>query len=261
MIELERSLAELADRMQIPGGDRLISDVVRRIGEPAQRPARRTGVRLAGALAAVLIVAIVALPGPRHAVARWFGFESVRIEPGVTVPATAVQSTTAGTTTVPDPAAGLGLGPSVSLDEAMSRTSLPDPTPRLLGEPRSVHVVQPPASGQIVVVYAQSELVRQSPVTGVGALVSVMPATLDEGFFRKALGDEATVQAVDVGGAEGFWIEGSPHQLMFQFGDQIDTDILRLATNTLLWERGGFVYRVEADVSLETAMSIAASVA
>ncbi len=176
----------------------------------------------------------------------------MRIEPGVTIPATSPVTTLAG--------ADLGLGPSVSIGEAMSRTGLADPTPRLLGDPLSIHVVHPPAAGQMVLVYAPSDLVPRSSVTGVGALVSVMPATINEGLFAKTLGDQATVQPVDVGGDRGFWIEGSPHQLFFEVGGQIQPDSLRLATNTLLWQRGDRVYRIEADVSLPTALRIAASV-
>jgi hypothetical protein len=265
MIDLERSLGELAERLEIPGGDSLVSSVVHRIGEPARRPAHRRVVRLAGALVAVVVVGVVVLPGPRRAVARWLGFDSVRIEPGVTLPTTTLPTTTlvptivtAVTTTVAVP--DLDLDPPVSIDEAMSRTGLPDPTPALLGNPQSIHVVQPPEAGEIVVVYSPSDLVPQSAVTGVGALVSVMPAKIDEGLFGKTLGN-ATVRAVDVGGADGFWIEGSPHQLFFQIGDEIEADTLRLATNTLLWERDGHVYRIEADVSLDTALQIAASVA
>ena len=112
-----------------------------------------------------------------------------------------------------------------------------------------------------MLVYAPSDLVPQSSVTGVGALVSVMPAHIDEGFFRKTLGSEATVRPIDFDGISGFWIEGSPHQLLFDVGNgQIQPDTLRLATNTLLWERDGHVYRLEADISLETAVQIASSV-
>ncbi|MEP7114113.1 MAG: hypothetical protein ABI862_12675, partial [Ilumatobacteraceae bacterium] len=59
----------------------------------------------------------------------------------------------------------------------------------------------------------------------------------------------------------GYWIEGSPHQLMFVFGDNVQDDTLRLATNTLLWQRGDRVYRLEADIDLATALRIARSVA
>jgi hypothetical protein len=269
MIDLERSLGELAERLEIPGDDWLVTDVLRRIAEPPQRVAVRLRIpRLAGALAVAAAVTVVALPGPRHAVARWLGFDSVRIEPGVTVP---MQSTTSlgsvpnGSTPVTNPPAGavpeLDLGPPLSIAEAMSQTGLPDPAPTLLGAPQSIHVVLPPASGQIVLVYSPSDLLPQSAVTGVGALVSVLPAHIEEGFFRKTLGTEATVRSVDLGDVSGYWIEGSPHQVMFEIGaDQVQPDTLRLATNTLLWERDGFVYRIEADISLETAVRIANSV-
>jgi hypothetical protein len=284
MIDLERSLAELADRVQIPGGDWLVGDVVRRVGEPVERLPRRRAITLAGALVALLAIVTFALPGPRHAVARWLGFDSVHIEPGVNVPTTVAPTTIAPTTIVPttiastspssqttvsDTAAitttaappALGLGPSVSMAEAMSLAGLPDPTPALLGRPESVHVVQPPDSGQIILVYGPSDLVPLSSVTGVGALVSVLPAHIEEGFFAKALGNDATVRPVDVVGADGgYWIEGAPHQLFFESGGHIELDTLRLATNTLLWQRGDHIYRLEADISLETALRIAASV-
>ncbi|MEO8266249.1 MAG: hypothetical protein ABI706_12170, partial [Ilumatobacteraceae bacterium] len=157
------------------------------------------------------------------------------------------------------PAPDLGLGVPVSIDVATSETGLPDPTPAVLGDPQSVHIVQPPESGQIMLVYAPSSLLPESTVTGVGALVSVMPAHIEEGFFQKTLG-ESTVRSVDVDGAMGYWIEGAPHELMFAFGNQVLPDSLRLATNTLLWQRGDHVYRLEADITLETALRIAASV-
>jgi hypothetical protein len=248
----------------------MVSDVVRRIGEPPRRPALGRIPRFAGALVALAVVAIVALPGPRHAVARWLGFDSVRIEPGVTVPSTHTGSTTtsvaqtvpagsvAAPTTLPVPE--LGLGPPLSIDQARAATGLPDPAPALLGDPQSIHVVQPPATGQIVLVYPPSTLVSESSVTGAGALVSVMPAHIEAGFFEKTLGSTSTVRSASVDGDVGYWIEGSPHQLMFVFGDQIQPDRLRLATNTLLWQRGDYVYRLEAGVDLETAIRIAESI-
>lgn len=257
MIDLERGLEELADRLVVPGGEWLADDVVRRIGTPQRQAATRHRAPrfvvafVAIAMVLIVTVLIVALPGPRRVVARWLGFDSVRIQPGVTVPTTSAA--------LPEPA--LDLGPEVSIDTAMQRTRLPDPTPTLLGEPLSVHVVQPPLSGQIMLVYAPSALVPRSDVSGVGALVSVMPAHIEAGFFQKTLGDDATVRPVDFGGGRGYWIEGAPHQILFEVGqDQVQDDTLRLATNTLLWERDGHLYRLEADVSLATAVAIAKSV-
>ncbi|MEP7113653.1 MAG: hypothetical protein ABI862_10335, partial [Ilumatobacteraceae bacterium] len=167
MIDVERTLDELAERLEIPGDEWMIADVLRRIGEPAPRVVRRRLPVLAGALVAFAVVVVVALPGPRHAVGRWLGFDSVRIEPGVTVPtqatSTSVASSVVGSTTEPgEPAPVLDVGVSVSIDEAMSQTGLPDPAPTLLGEPLSVHVVYPPPSGQILLVYAPSDLLPQS---------------------------------------------------------------------------------------------------
>jgi hypothetical protein len=280
MIDLDRSLGELADRLQIRGGEWLVDDVVRRLGEPAGRHPPRRVVLFAGALAAVAVLAVVTLPGPRHAVARWLGFDSVRIEPGVTVPTTIASTTIASTTSVPATSAtltssppivttttatsvastALDLGEPVSMEAATSRTGLPDPTPALLGEQRSIHVVRPPDSGQIVLVYPASDLVPQSSVTGVGALVSVIPAQIQEGYFAKMLGDTATVTPVDVNGNSGYWIAGSPHQLLFDRNGQTEPVTLRLATNTLLWQRGDNIFRIEADISIETALRIAASI-
>ena len=184
----------------------MVSDVVRRIGEPPRRPAIGRVPRLAGASLALVVVAVVALPGPRHAVARWLGFDSVRIEPGVTVPSDTHRiddnfcrrqrcppglSSSRTTLLVPD----LGLGPPLSIEQAKSATGLPDPTPALLGHPQSIHVVQPPATGQIVLVYPPSAVVPESPVIGAGALVSVMPAHIEEGFFQKTLGSTSTVRS------------------------------------------------------------------
>ena len=253
MIDLERALSDLADRVQIPGGEWLAGDVVRRIGEPVQRRQRRRALAFAGALVALLAFATMALPGPRHAVARWLGFDSVHIEPRVTVP-----TTIASTTAVP---AALDLGPTVSMVDAMSQTGLPDPTPALLGRPESAHIVQPPKSGQIILVYGPTDLLPLSSVIGVGALVSVFPAHIEEGFFAKALGNDAKVTSVDVpGAAVGYWIDGAPHQLFFDSGGTFEVDTLRLATNTLVWQRGEHIYRLEANISLETALRIAASV-
>ncbi len=275
MIDLDRSLVELADRLEIPGGDRLAAGVLGRIREPEHRPMGRVVVRWAGAGALVVAAVVAVLPGPRHVIARWLGFESVRIEKVVTPPTaaatTAAEATTSPTQSPSSPSPSTStsttvaapvfdLGSAVSITEAALRTGLPDPTPRLLGVPLSVHVVQPPAAGQIIEVFAPSDLLPISSVTGVGALVSVFPGKIEEGLFVKTLFGDATVKSLDVAGSPGFWVEGTPHQLYFQTGDQTETDTLRLATNTLLWQRDGNVYRIEADITEDLALQIAATV-
>ena len=183
MIDLERSLAELAERLEIPGGEWLVDDVLRRIAEPApRRSLRRRVPRLAGALALALVVVVVAsarsascrrpLAGIRQRAHRTGRHradardldDDCLIDCG---------SSTVATSAEPD--AGPGRRRCRSTRRCR-RPACPIQRPTLLGHPQSVHVVQPPASGQIVLVYAPSDLVPQSEVTGVGALVSVMPA-------------------------------------------------------------------------------------
>ena len=260
MIDLERSLEELAARIEIPDAPWLADDVLRRVGERPTPNLRRRVPLVACLMAAAIVVVMVALPGPRRVVARWLGFDSVHIEPGVTVPTTATATSVASSVvTAVEPQ--IDLGPAASIEEAQAQTGMPDPSPAVLGTPQSVHVVEPPQSGQILLVYAPSDLVPQSPVSGVGALVSVMPAHIESGFFRKTLGNDSTVRPVEFDGVHAFWIEGAPHQLFFEVGqDQVEQDTLRLATNTLLWERDGHLYRLEADVSLATAVEIARSI-
>jgi len=81
MIDLERSLEELAGRIEIPGEPWFADDVLRRLDEPRVRPIRRRMPLVVGLVAAAIIVLLV-VPGPRRAVGRWLGFDSVRIEPG-----------------------------------------------------------------------------------------------------------------------------------------------------------------------------------
>ncbi|MEP7203893.1 MAG: hypothetical protein ABI894_14885 [Ilumatobacteraceae bacterium] len=260
MIDLERSLGELADRLEIPGDEWLVTDVLRRLAEPSPGTTRPLLPRLAGAIAAATVAAVLILPGPRHAVGRWLGFDSVRIQPSGSVPSESTStgsSPTIATSAAPD----VDLGPAMSIDQAMSQTALPDPTPALLGAAQSIHVVTPPSSGQIILVYSPSGLLPQSDVTDVGALVSVFPAHINAGYFQKSLGNGTTVRPVDLGEVNGYWIEGSPHELMFDTGDgEVRQETLRLATNTLLWERDGVVYRIEADISLDAAVRIANTV-
>jgi hypothetical protein len=68
------------------------------------------------------------------------------------------------------------------------------------------------------------------------------------------------VEEVSVGGRPGFWITGSPHQ--FGYLDRTGAflvETLRLAGNTLLWDSGGVVYRVEGAPTRGAALRVAAS--
>lgn len=124
----------------------------------------------------------------------------------------------------------------------------------------------PPASGQIVVIYAPTPTLPASPVAGVGALLSTLPGSLNDEMFVKVEGPGTTAETLTFTTAAGtsvdaVWLSGEPHQYVFiDSNDQPVFDTLRLATNTLLWEDGDVTYRLEADVSRDAALAIARSV-
>jgi len=76
----------------------------------------------------------------------------------------------------------------------------------------------------------------------------------------KVVGPDTTLEQVTVDGAQGFWLAGAPHQFFYRdaYGNFIQ-ETLRLAENTLIWERNGTIYRLEAQVSKVDALRIAAS--
>jgi hypothetical protein len=66
---------------------------------------------------------------------------------------------------------------------------------------------------------------------------------------------------VKVGESNGYWFAGNPHGFWY-FAE--DGGVIawsgRLVGNTLAWERGDMLYRIEGDISLERALQIAESI-
>ncbi len=214
---------------------------------PVAGGAERSRRRLFLVAAAVLLVVAItaALPGPRRTVARWFGIGSVEIR---TVPA--LESSAPTTTTAPprvDP--GLGaLGPPVSAAAAMEATGLPLPVAATLGEPASWRL---PGGRQIVGVY---------PVADHVVLVGVLGGLTDSaGFSKQVTGGFASRLTVD--GAPGVWITGGQHTFaVLDDAGVVAVDRVRVAADTLLWERDGLTYRIEGARSLDEALTVAGSV-
>ena len=296
---LEDQLVDLAGRLDL-ADERLVDDILSRLDAPVAplrglRAARfesrgRRRLAVVGLVAAAALAVVFVLPSPRRTVAHWFGIGSVRIEsPPITVPpaASAPASTgesTPAPTSAPTPAptsapstaasiappvtfpSSLDLGDAVASAEATSRTGLPTPLASTLGAPTGIYVVSPPESGQIVVVYPPAANLPVSPVAGVGALLSTLPGTVEEGLFGKMLGEGTTVDTLTLTTASGavvdsIWVAGEPHEYFFiDRNDQPVRDTLRLATHTLVWDVDGVTYRLEADISRAAAVDIAQSV-
>jgi hypothetical protein len=92
-------------------------------------------------------------------------------------------------------------------------------------------------------------------------LMTQFQATGGRTYAEKIVPREGTVEAVSVAGAPGLWIGGPAHG--FNYVDRrgaVDEEMLRLAAHTLVWQRSGVTYRLEADVSRDEAIRIARSV-
>ncbi len=253
--QLERDLAGAADDLADAVVARIRVEPTRRSEHPVF--VRRAGLWSAAAAVVLLVVVLVAVPGPRRTIARWFGVGSVRIEPVPTAPPSsataepATPSTTATSVAEPDPDP-LGLGPAVTADEAVAATGLRLPAAASLGEPASFHV---PGGPQIV---------ARHDVEGRTVLVAVLAGTTDEAAFVKQVRPDQ-VTAVEVPGRDGasssgLWIEGEPHTFAYVGADgELGVEPLRLAGDTLLWERAGVTLRVEGARDLAEALEIASS--
>ena len=246
MIDLERSLTELAATR----GSWLVDDVMRRMAAPRLRR-RGLTFRLAGVVVLILVVITIALPGPRHVL----GFDSVRTEPSTTTSTTASSPATPVSTAVATSTPNrlwVSAGGQHRSRTAMGRTGLPilaDTARRTAVGPRRSATSERADRRGLRSVGSGSGIQRhRSRRPGLGDATKSTTASSER---RSA--PPSTVRSVDVDGAPGYWIEGAPHDLLFEFGDEILPDTFRLATDTLLWQVGDDVYRLEADVDLDTA--------
>jgi hypothetical protein len=181
-------------------------------------------------------------------------------------PATAVAVPTVPLTLVLTPTStgsGLRLGEQLSLADAREKVAyaLLMPTTPDLGPPDEVYLGDPPAGGQIALVYRARPTLPAAAGTGVGLLLTEFHADLASDFFGKGLGPGTRLEAVTVNGERGFWIEGQPHLFFFYLdaSGNVHDEPYRLATNTLLWEHNGITFRLEAGIPKEAALRIAES--
>jgi hypothetical protein len=150
-----------------------------------------------------------------------------------------------------------------SLADASKQAGFTVRAPSELGEPDAIFVETAPT--RVTLVYrspgaGERAGIPLSQVADVSAIVVEFRGTLDQNVMGKAIGPGTTLEPVTLSGGSGFWLAGAPHQFFYR--DPSGTfvpETLRLAGNTLLWEQGGITYRLEAQVSKDRALGIAAS--
>jgi hypothetical protein len=262
--ELEQQLVALGKYVAFPSATRLAQRVHTSLlaeidhGQPREsrfgriwaRPGRRAIMVLAMCLALVALVLAVS-PGARAAVTGWFhirGVEITRVPPGRPAPSPV------GTT--------LQLGHRTTLAAAQKqiRFSIGLPRYRTIGRPDDIYIGGP-LPGQVALVYRARVGVPAAPTTGVALLITEFRADLAVGILKKLAFMGTRIENTSVAGAQGVWLSGTPHFFGYAMPDgSVVTEPLRLAGNTLLWQRGDVTYRIEGQVPKDIAVRIASSI-
>ncbi len=243
------ALGRVIDQAAAPGGTThttrelatAVMDRVATLPVPAAVPERASWIRrlsgrlesrrrqFAVAVVAVLL-ALLATPPVRAAVADWFGFGGVLVERG-----------SPGT----DPAPPPEVAADQTLSEAAELVDFTPSVPQSLGTPDGVEV------------------------SADRRVLSMSWSTVDEGVLRLDQFDARLdftiakrtpgVQPVAVDGSDALWFE-EPHEVvLFDADGGRRTESARLAGHTLIWQDGFTTLRLEGDIDLARAVEIANS--
>ena len=246
MSELELALVDLGRQLDLPPTPELAPRVRARLAEGSAARSWATRPRgLALALAAALIVAVgalLAVPGTRAAILEFFHLRGVTIQRVEELPTVPLQRDFNK----------LFLGEKVSLDEAKERADFDVVAPEALGDPDAVYFQDNPPGGMVSFVYGTPARPR--------ALFTEFRATVKDVAIKKVTA-ETHVASVRVEDEQGYFLSGTPHEFAyFDRNGEFRQEIVRLAGNTLLWERGPVTLRLEADINREEALAIARAV-
>ena len=251
MPELEQQLTELSAAIAWPATPAVqVRAAV--IARPA-RPGRLAWGRLLAVTAAFVLVGagLLAYTPTRDAIAGFLN----------------LHTTVHRVQQLPSPSPRLGqsldLGTPTSLAEAQTMVAWRISVPGALGRPDQIYLRIPPAGpsgGEISLVYSARPDIKVSGQTGVAVLITEARGSVNEQFFGKMLGPGTSLEAVSVGGHPGWWISGQPHDFFYTDPNgNFQSETMRLATNTLIFDESGTIVRIEGDMTKQQALAIAAS--
>lgn len=237
--ELEAVLRGIGAELRVPEVPHLAARVRARTAEPA-RPARRPW--LLGLAPAALTLLVIGAGATAAEVVRLRGVDVFPV-PAASAP----------------PRRPLDLGVRETLASARALPGVRTSADPVFASPDEVYVRRAPTGAQVSFVYGPRPGLPAGP-SGYGALVSQLPGSFDASLIGKGLGPGASVVHTTVGASPALWIEGQAHFFFYRDpSGAIVQESLRLAGNTLLWDRGGQLMRLEAQVSRARAIEIAAS--
>jgi len=134
--------------------------------------------------------------------------------------------------------------------------------PRLAGLPRpEYYLLHFTSGGEVSLAYRAGPGLPAAPTTHVGLLLFEFRGTFNPQFLQKVVGTGTVVEPVRIDGAAGYWIVGRPHEVMLvdRHGRPFP-ETVRLAGNTLVWQRGELTMRIEGRFGKAKALRIARSV-
>jgi hypothetical protein len=236
--QLEVALRDLATEIEFPATPDLRGAVAARLGALPGRSWWRWTVGRALMLAALAVLllaaaAVLVLPG-------------LRIIPVQTIPTASVPADALATR--------LALGERVPLETVEAAL------PSALGDPDEAYSSR---GGEVVsLVYASRAELPELADTGIGLLVQQINGSLERERVEKLVVEfGVTVTPVEVAGVPGFWIDGPPHLIRYTgpAGEE-RAEMTRLVGDTLVWQRGDVLYRIESGLGLERTLRIAESI-
>ena len=237
MSELELRLSALGQEVEYPSTPDLAAAVMRSLESgpaPARRRSRRRVLAVALAVALAAAAGVLAFsPGARSAFLELFRLQGATVTKVESLPEVDLIT--------------FDLGERVDREEAERRVGfeLVD-----LGEPDAIYVR---ADRVATLVYGPPRQPR--------LVLSQLDGAVWDGFHKKAAGTGTKIEDVTVDGQRGLFISGNEHYVMFMGADGFVTDEqTALAGNTLLWNRGTQLLRLEGDLSRDEALELAESV-
>ncbi|MBA3414413.1 MAG: hypothetical protein H0U10_04205 [Chloroflexia bacterium] len=268
VLEQEAAMRDLGGRLGFPPTPDLAGSVRARLeaGTPVRpRPRQRSRlvpwpVSVAAIAATVLLLTVGGLllvPEAGLAVADRLGLRGVVIRFVAAVP-----------TAEPAPiGGGLLLGERVSLGAARAEAPFPLRVPEAVGFDSPVEVYRSVGDNAAVsFVYPAGPSLPPSAHAGVGAVLTQFRAELEPGLVEKGVGvgktagAGTTIEAVNVGGNAGYWIDGASHGFFYRDPvGEVRQEEYRLAGNVLLWEDGEVTLRLESALTKAEALAVAVS--
>lgn len=238
---LDAALRELASEVVFPP----TPDLRASVAEELRRPARQPWWTPAAWPRAIALAVIVTLLVAATATALVIALPGLRLTFVPTLPSPQVASEPLATR--------LALGEPIAPDTVRAGV------PAELGSPDEAYAV---GDHEVLsLVYAAGDGLPELAGSEIGLLIQVIDGVLVRDQVEKLVVEGATITAVEVDGAAGYWIEGPPH--LIRYVGPLGTDRsqrTRLVGDSLVWESGGVLYRIESGLGLAATLRIAESI-